>query len=342
MSVKPEMEKADNIPASGYISIDERRTIKFSARISGRIEKLYVKYNVQFVNKGDKIMELYSPELSAYQSELRYLVSSNADPRTIGRSEEKLRLLGLSHDQIMELKFSEEPFYTITVRSMQSGYIFFSPPDTPQQTLEVKSPEEANMNDAPTGGRQSTFAVSNIQLREGSYVNQGDALFWMNDLRVVWALLAIPNNRQQDIKAMANVSILSELFPHDTIRTKVDFIEPMYRPAQKFIRVRVDLPNLNYRYKINSLVNAQIESTSTPVLSVPYGSVLFLGKRKVVWVFQRYTGQGNRIYEARDVVTGIAFRDRIEIKSGLARDEEVAMNAAYLLDRESLIKPGNP
>src|SRR5574338_398091 len=48
------------INGEGYITFDPRRNRKISVRISGRIERLYVKYNYQYVRKGEKIMEIYS------------------------------------------------------------------------------------------------------------------------------------------------------------------------------------------------------------------------------------------------------------------------------------------
>ncbi len=55
------------VTARGYIAFDERRNNKVAMRTSGRIEKLYIKYNYQFVKKGERIAELYSPELNTYQ-----------------------------------------------------------------------------------------------------------------------------------------------------------------------------------------------------------------------------------------------------------------------------------
>src|SRR5215207_6177827 len=47
----------------GTVSYDTRLVNTISARVSGRIEKLYVKYRYQPVRKGQRIMDIYSPEL---------------------------------------------------------------------------------------------------------------------------------------------------------------------------------------------------------------------------------------------------------------------------------------
>ena len=67
--------------------------------------------------------------------------------------------------------------------------------------------------------------------------------------------------------------------------------------------------------------------------------MLFLGKRKIVWVLKEKTAGNNKIYEARDVIIGLTYNGMVEIKNGLNIKEEIALDAGYLLDRESLIKP---
>ena len=51
------------INAIGLISYDPSSLNTISARFSGRIEKLYVRFNFQDVHKGQRIMDIYSPEI---------------------------------------------------------------------------------------------------------------------------------------------------------------------------------------------------------------------------------------------------------------------------------------
>ena len=176
-------------------------------------------------------------------------------------------------------------------------------------------------------------------MREGDYVNKGDVLFWINDLRQVWGVVSVSNIHEQELKLNAQVSLVSELFKPDTLKARVNFIEPTYQPEQKFIKARIFLSNPNGKYKINSLVTAEIATEQKSSVWVPYSSLLFLGKRKIVWVLKESGSDANKIYEARDVVTGLCRDEMIEIKKGINASEEIALNAAYLLDRESLIKP---
>ena len=130
-SVKPTLKAgAGVIEARGYISPDETRNKKVASRIAGRIEKLFVKYNLQYVRKGDKIMEVYSPDLNTYQEELIYLTRNKANQNLIDQAIKKLRLLGISENQINKLVTTGVPFFSLTVYSPQNGYVFFKPAGT--------------------------------------------------------------------------------------------------------------------------------------------------------------------------------------------------------------------
>ncbi|MBC7382275.1 MAG: efflux RND transporter periplasmic adaptor subunit [Bacteroidia bacterium] len=343
-SIKPiQQTSAKSIRAQGYISIDERFNSKVSSRVSGRIEKLYVKYNLQYVKKGEKVMKIYSPELNTYQEELLFLMKDINDLNLMNKAEEKLRLLGISQAQINKIKKTGHTLITIDINSPVNGYVFFSPNSTAESgSLKNMSDNATNnkMGGVANNGNSSKSAISeNAQIREGNYVNKGDVLFWINNLDEVWAMLAVDNNHQHELKSGAAVSLISELYKKDTIHATINFIEPVYQQNKKFIITRIYLKNTDKKYKINSLIEAQISTFKSASYLIPYSSILFLGKRKIVWVLKEKTAYNNKIYEARDVILGVTQNEWVEIKSGLNRNESIAVNAGFLLDRESLIKP---
>ena len=54
----------------GKVKPDERNIAELTARFGGRIEKLFVNFTGQNVNKGEKLATIYSPELVSAQKEL--------------------------------------------------------------------------------------------------------------------------------------------------------------------------------------------------------------------------------------------------------------------------------
>src|ERR1700704_6646657 len=71
-------EEAIEVEALGTVQYDTRGMGAISARVNGRIEKLYLKYTFQDVSKGQKIMEIYSPEILTAQQNLLFLMKNDA------------------------------------------------------------------------------------------------------------------------------------------------------------------------------------------------------------------------------------------------------------------------
>ena len=74
-------------------------------------------------------------------------------------------------------------------------------------------------------------------------------------------------------------------------------------------------------------------------LVVPSSSILTLGNRKFVWVKKENAQNGNKILEAKEITTGKESDGYTQIISGVTELDEIAKDAGYLLDSESLIKP---
>src|SRR5687768_4043144 len=77
-TIKPEFKSmAASLNAVGVVTYDTRNIYTVPARIGGRIEKMYLKYAFQKVDKGQKIAEVYSPELITAQRQLLYLLDND-------------------------------------------------------------------------------------------------------------------------------------------------------------------------------------------------------------------------------------------------------------------------
>ncbi len=65
------------ITLPGIVTFNPDASVNIAARVSGRIEKLYVNYKYQKVSKGQKIFDVYSPELLTEQQNYIYLISND-------------------------------------------------------------------------------------------------------------------------------------------------------------------------------------------------------------------------------------------------------------------------
>lgn len=184
-----------------------------------------------------------------------------------------------------------------------------------------------------------SMSTASGPVREGAYVSAGQTLFWINDLREVWGILSVDNLHQYEIALNDSVTMESELAPDKPIKTIVRYIEPQYVTGQKFIQVRVYLSNANGSLHINSLLEATIHPKTRESLTLPATSILYLGGRQAVWKKVGQTEEGTHILEIQFVRLGPVSQGRVTVVSGLEADDEVALDAGYLMDRESLVKP---
>lgn len=333
-TVKPTpRNEGTKVTATGYIAFDERRNRKISLRIPGRIEKLHIRYDYQFVRQGQAIAELYSPELRTYQAEYLFLLNAGED-NLLQKSKEKLRLLGLADYQIRQFEKKGDVTETITITSPVEGFIRFSSGAASSGGMKEPTSSMDEMSGISTRDNAAPLTSAG-QIREGVYVNTGQTLFIVNDIKKVLAILSADNPSQIGFKKGTPVKLYSEV-QSEPIIAKIDLVEPLYENNQRFTQVRVYLDNPDRRLKINSLIRGEF-SIEDQSVSIPASSVYDLGTRKIVWVKTGVTSNGIGMFEARVVSTGMTSKGQVAIMDGLESDEEIALDAGYMLDSESIL-----
>ncbi len=331
--VKPVISSAslDN-RVEGYVTIDPRRNEKVAVRFGGRIEKLYVRYDFQYVLKGEKIMEIYSPELITAEEEYVYILSSGRDTALARIAREKLLLLGMTQEQVTRLTDSHTITETIAVYSPYEGYVKLETKE--QQTQSgVANPDIPVMAQMNVIDQTQVAVQGSDIIREGSYVTKGQTLFVINDYKKVWVMLASP----AIYPVGTAVQMISEQQIGTVINGSIDFVEPVFSAGQKFSNYRVYLDNAERKLTLNTLITAQVISQRDTRLELPASCVLALGQRKIVWLKTGTTSGGSGIFEAHNVTTGSTSGGQIEIISGLTVNDEVARSAGFMIDSQSLI-----
>ncbi len=313
-------KKAVPVEALGTVTYDTRRINSISARVSGRIEKLYVRYRYQHILKGDRIMDIYSPDLATAQQDLLFLVKNDpGNEGLIHAAKQKLLLLGMSDEQLNKVILTGKPSSTVTVYSQYSGHLHEAGNTMPESTFSEKR------NDA-------NASMEELPVKEGMYVQQDQSIFQLFNTENVWVLLNIFPESQALVKQGDPVKFTPETNPSMSINGKIDFIEPVYRPDNKTLTARVYLKNPMSMLPIGSQVRAQIFTGKEITTWLPKDAVLSLGIDKIVFL---KTAGG---FQAHRVVTGITNKDQVQIISGLSESDSVAANGQFLVDSESFIK----
>ncbi len=307
------------IDALGSVTYDTRYVGAISSRVTGRIEKLYVRYRYQKISKGQKIMDIYSPELMTTQQNLLFLLNNDAgNTSLISAAKQRLLLLGLTEQQLNSIIRSGKPDFTISVYSNYSGHIH-------EAALE-------NMNTSPEGMKDIGTITEELTLKEGMYLQKGQAAFSVYNPSRAWAIFNIYSEMQPLVKIGNPVRIVPETAPHKNFRATINFIEPFFRKESKTLTARVYFDNSILKIPIGSQVKATIFGNSTNADWLPVESVISLGREKVVFLKQ----QG--VFKAHQVQTGFIYQNKIQLISGLSVNDTLAVNAQYLMDSESFIK----
>lgn len=327
-----------SIKAQGFIGIDPNRNQSVSSRFGGRIEKLYVKFGLQYVKKGEKIIDLYSPELQTIQEEHLFLIKSKAENFLFEKSRERLRLLGITDNQISQLEKNGIVAFTVSIFSPSDGYFFFN-----EQSTNGIEPSESTlamngMEAKTTIKKGNILSSTSSQVREGSYVNEGQTLFSVNDLQQVWALVSLPNPQLSQINENQSVEIISENNSSKILNGKISLIEQTFEENnQRFARVRIVLPNADKSLKINSLINAHFALRDNNKLQVPASAVYRTGLNSYVWVKTGKTKNGTGIFQLRKVIASASNNGIASILYGLSPDEEIAKEAGFMTDSETFL-----
>ncbi|MCK5004956.1 MAG: efflux RND transporter periplasmic adaptor subunit, partial [Candidatus Aminicenantes bacterium] len=156
-------EVAMVIRISGKVAFNETNVANITSRIPGRIDNIYVNYTGTKIKKGERMLNLYSPELITAQQELLQSLKSLQKSRTsefkknalenVEASREKLLLWGLTKKQIKNLENRNNTINHITIYSPMEGIV-------------VKK-----------------------DASEGMYVNTGTKLYTIANLRDLWVQL---------------------------------------------------------------------------------------------------------------------------------------------------------
>ena len=221
----------------GKITYDETRLAYITARMPGRLDRLYVDYVGMPVREGDHLAELYSPDLLVAQEELiqavRAVRGAGGDERSVvgrsaranvGAAREKLRLWGLTADQIAEIERREHPSDHVTIYAPRSGIVV------------------------------AKDAV------EGMYVQTGTVIYTIADLSQVWAKLDAYESDLAWVRYGQAVELYTEAYPGDAFHGKIVFVDPVVNARTRTVKVRVNVPNLEGKLKPEMFVRGRVSA----------------------------------------------------------------------------------
>ncbi|MDR3233459.1 MAG: efflux RND transporter periplasmic adaptor subunit [Planctomycetaceae bacterium] len=283
---------------AGVIVDDETRHRILSARVPGRIEKLYINQVGIEVVHNQPLAEIYSPDVLTAQR--IYLENLRAGSRgavslsEIADSREKLLAYGLVAQDIQKVEETQKPDTMFTLR-------------------------------APFDG-----TVISRNVFEGQYVNVNDNLFEIGDFSTLWFIFDAYEQDLPLLRLNQSVDVTLNSLPNETVSAPITFIDPNLNETTRTARVRVVLPNPQRRILNRQTANGVVHIESAPVLSVPRSAVIYTHQKPAA-----YVDLGGGTYQIRKLTLGIIGDEDAEVLSGVQDGENAVTKAALLIDSQS-------
>lgn len=288
-----------DINTVGSIMIDEEARSDIHVRAEGWIEKLYVEAVGERVEAGDVLFELYAPALVAAQSEfIQALKIGRAS--LIEAASERLTALGMSADQIAELRRTQKPTRRVAVTATQSG------------------------------------VVTLLNARDGMYLKPSDLGVRLADLSNVWIIADVFDTEAAWVSKGDSTVMTLPAFPGEKWEGEVDYIYPTAEMMTRTVQVRLRFPNPGDRLRPNMFAKVVIGAEAKQdVLSVPQSAVIrsSRGDRVILAL-----GEGR--FRPAEVKTGMESGGKVEVLGGLAEGERVVVESQFLIDSEASLDAG--
>jgi Cu(I)/Ag(I) efflux system membrane fusion protein/cobalt-zinc-cadmium efflux system membrane fusion protein len=310
-AVAEQGELTREIRTVGYLEYDQQKMVSVTTKYPGWIEKVFVNYVGEPVQKGQPLFEIYSPELLQTEQDLLSAIQfarrmADAPEDSHGRaldlveaSRQRLRYWDVTDEQVRRLEETGKVFRTLTVMAPAGGVVMMRMPGL-----------------------------------EGMAVKPGMELFHIANMSSLWLSVEAFENQIRWLRVGSVAEVSLSYFPGETFTGRVRFIEPQINEATRTVPLKLEVPNRGGRLRAGMYATVRFQPfvVSDAVL-VPTPAVLRTGQRNLVVVAE---GEGR--FTPREVRLGAEGNGQVEILSGLQAGEKVVTSGQFLIDSESNLR----
>jgi Cu(I)/Ag(I) efflux system membrane fusion protein len=290
------------VMVSGNVAWNERAQSVVQARATGFVEKLYVRATLDRVAKGQVVAELYVPDWIAAQEDylaVRRMQGSDLAP-LLDAARARMRQLGMSAEQVQAVEQANKVQAHMTLRAPQDG------------------------------------VITELGVREGMTVIAGTTLMRINGTATVWVNADVPEAQVSllHVGSVADASLPGAGNEH--FKGRVQAIVPDVSADTRTLKARIELSNSQGRLAPGMFVSVALglsPAARAQGLLVPSEAVIRTGTRTVV---MRADGDGH--FTPVDVVAGVEYDGRTEIREGLAEGQQVVLSGQFLIDSEASLR----
>lgn len=305
------------VNVTGTVTFDPERVAAVGARISGRIRRV-VKFPGDAVKAGDTLAELESADLGQAQSAV---LSARAHAEASNANEKR-------EAQLAEQRVSSQREAELARAAAAAARAELHAAEQRVRALGGHVSNEIGVLavTSPIPGKVVESHVS-----RGQSVEPSATLFRVADLDRVWIELAVFERELGHISKADAVEISPQTNLTVVLKGKVAHVSDTIDRETRSGEVRVVVENADGSLRPGQSVLAKIHTKTTPaaVLLLPREAVISVDGKPTVFVANDATS-----VEPRSVTTGARDGTRVEILTGLAAGEKVAVSGVFALKSE--------
>ena len=294
----------------GRVVPDETKTYRLNASTDSWVREISGATTGSLVEKNEILAEMLAPAF--FNAQNNYVIQLGQMDRI------RQQLGGELRPQQTEIADSQ---IRMAVQSLQTLGI------SDAQIAELAKTRKARpylQVRAPARG-----VVLNRKVTLNQWFKAGEEFYTIADIGKVWVYADVYEGEAMHMRPGMTVAVRHGQMGK-TFSARVGKVLPLFDPAARTLKVRIDVDNPRYDLRPDMFVDVEIPITMPPSLSVPADAVLDTGKRAIV-----YVDRGNGIFEPRRVKTGWNLGGHVEITDGLAPGERVVVSGNFLIDSES-------
>ncbi len=292
---------------NGRLVVNPEKTAYISSRVSGRLDRLYVRQTGEKISKGQALYQIYSEQLAALQQEYLLALTQVAQfpddqvfSQILKSSRQKLSLYGQSESQLKALQANKKANPNITYLAPESG------------------------------------VVAELSVTEGQYVTEGTPILRLEGYQSLWVEADIYPSETGSIKEGQQVKVVIPGWEDQPQLVNIKFTSPALLAGSQVLQIRGAMPNPDNQWQPGLQANVFVPTESKgEVINLPIAAVIRNGKGAHVWI-EKEKGK----FEPRIVKTGMESFDQVEIKEGLKVGDQVVVTGSYLLYSEYVLKKG--
>jgi membrane fusion protein, copper/silver efflux system len=290
----------DTVRAPAAVVPDESRISHVHTRVSGWIEELRVNVTGERVTAGQVVARIFSQELLASQTE--YLMARrHAEDGVVSAVVEsgraRLRVLGMSVDDIAALERAGEPMPLVAVR-------------------------------APHGG-----IVVNRGVTVGTSVDPSTELLTIADLSRVWVIAEVPEMNIAALKVGTRAAMTFPALGSDPLTGRVEFLAPLLTEQTRTLAVRIALANPRGTLRPGLYGDATFDTAPREALTISREALVDTGDWQHVFVechgrvLPREVRVGATLGSRVEVLRGLMEGERVVSAGVFLLDSESRLRA---------------